>query len=159
MHDVQVQAASCEVCVKGSLQGRTVTCFHMQHHMSAMSKQARPALRPPALFDRLTAKCLLEACLWLANAECSQCTPVLLYTARPFLSVHSEHASSCIQVYEGTWLGQVVAVKVLDGAAAASQKAMKEVRQCIPVCAHHGTNGAIWVCCMFTGHSISDTLT
>ncbi len=48
-----------------------------------------------------------------------------------------------MQVYEGTWLGQVVAIKVLDGAAAASQKAMKEVRQCVPVHAHPGTRGAL----------------
>lgn len=33
----------------------------------------------------------------------------------------------CMQVYEGQWQGQTVAIKVLDGAAAASQKAMKEV--------------------------------
>lgn len=32
-----------------------------------------------------------------------------------------------MQVYEGQWHGQTVAIKVLDGAAAASQKAMKEV--------------------------------
>ena len=32
-----------------------------------------------------------------------------------------------MQVYEGQWQGQTVAIKVLDGAAAASQKAMKEV--------------------------------
>ena len=32
-----------------------------------------------------------------------------------------------VQVYEGTWQRQVVAIKVLDGAAAASQKAMREV--------------------------------
>ncbi len=64
-----------------------------------------------------------------------------------------------MQVYEGTWLGQVVAIKVLDGAAAASQKAMKEVRQCIPLHAHHSMHGAIWFCCMFTGHDISETLT
>ena len=32
-----------------------------------------------------------------------------------------------MQVYEGKWQGQTVAIKVLDGAAATSQKAMKEV--------------------------------
>jgi len=123
----------------------------MQHHLSAISKQARPALRPYPLFDRPTAKCLLETCPWLANAECSQRAPVLLYTARPFLSVHSEHASCCMQVYKGTWLGQVVAIKVLDGAAAASQKARKEVRQCMPV------HGVIWVCCMSIGQLFKST--
>ena len=35
--------------------------------------------------------------------------------------------AGCMQVYEGEWQGQTVAIKVLDGAAAASQKAMKEV--------------------------------
>lgn len=30
-------------------------------------------------------------------------------------------------MYEGQWQGRTVAIKVLDGAAAASQKAMKEV--------------------------------
>ena len=35
-----------------------------------------------------------------------------------------------VQVYEGQWQGQTVAIKVLDGAAAASQKAMKEVTPC-----------------------------
>ena len=64
-----------------------------------------------------------------------------------------------MQVYEGTWLGQVVAIKVLDGAAAASQKAMKEVSQCILVCAHHGTHAATWVCCMFTCHHTLGVLT
>jgi len=64
-----------------------------------------------------------------------------------------------MQVYEGTWLGQVVAIKVLYGAAAASQKAMKEVRQCILVHAHHGMHGAIWVCCMFKSHDILEMLT
>ena len=33
----------------------------------------------------------------------------------------------CLQVYEGQWRGQTVAIKVLDGAAATSQKAMREV--------------------------------
>ena len=66
-----------------------------------------------------------------------------LCTASPCLSVHSEHATCCMQVYEATWLGQVVAIKVLDGAAAASQKAMKEVGQCVPVHAHPGMPGAL----------------
>ncbi|KAL0030370.1 hypothetical protein WJX77_012508 [Trebouxia sp. C0004] len=39
-------------------------------------------------------------------------------------------------VYEGTWLGQVVAIKVLDGAAAASQKAMKEYTREMDMMAH-----------------------
>lgn len=39
----------------------------------------------------------------------------------------SQYHIGCMQVYEGQWQGQTVAIKVLDGAAAASQKAMKEV--------------------------------
>lgn len=39
----------------------------------------------------------------------------------------SQYHVGCMQVYEGQWQGQTVAIKVLDGAAAASQKAMKEV--------------------------------
>ena len=35
--------------------------------------------------------------------------------------------SVCVKVHEGTWQGHLVAVKVLDGVAAASQKAMREV--------------------------------
>lgn len=82
-----------------------------------------------------------------------------LCTMSPCLSVHGEHASCCTQVYEGTWLGQVVAIKVLDGAAAASQKAMKEVRQCIPLHAHPYVHGVLYVCSMSTGHAILEMLT
>ncbi|KAL0042960.1 hypothetical protein WJX79_005243 [Trebouxia sp. C0005] len=39
-------------------------------------------------------------------------------------------------VYEGTWLGQLVAIKVLDGAAAASQKAMKEYTREMDMMSH-----------------------
>ena len=47
-------------------------------------------------------------------------------------AMHAHRHNKCynigwVQVYEGQWQGRTVAIKVLDGAAAASQKAMKEV--------------------------------